>query len=60
MTENEVFEAAETALIEAIRVIPEAKLESFKKAFATYQNEGGEFEDLEPTLIAAMETLIFG
>lgn len=57
--ENEIFEAAEDALIEAIRVIPEAKLKRFKKAFATYQNDGGEFEDLEPTLIAAFETLIF-
>ena len=60
MTENEIFEAAETALIETIRVIPEAELKRFKEAFAAYQNDGGEFEDLEPALIAAMETLIFG
>lgn len=60
MTKNETFEAAENALIEAIRTIPEVKLNRFKKAFAAYQNEGGEFEDLEPTLIAATETLIFG
>ncbi len=58
--ENETFEAAESDLIEAIRVIPEAKIKRFKKTFAAYQNEGGEFEDLKATLVAAFETLIFG
>ena len=57
--ENENFKIAEANLIEAIRQIPETEIRIFKVAFAAYQNEGGEFEDLQASAIAAIETLIF-